>query len=154
MPLWSLSWWDLCCSAAFLHLLVQVYLHGSLAWTFISFSWASKNLAQPGSPQHFPTNEVHILPERLAEPGLLGHSLMGTSPSSMHPCLPFSLPLPLWCEWLMSWAASHQPGDVWFINLNLLTLVCHSWTGWLTLWATVWLVKGLTYCRSGWLKLG
>lgn len=58
-------WWDLCCSAAFLHLL---YLYGSLAWTFISFSWEEKNLARPGSPQHFPTNEVHILPRAWPSP--------------------------------------------------------------------------------------
>lgn len=67
MPLWSFFWWDLCCPAALLRLLVQVYLYGSLAWIFISFSRASKNLAQPGSPRHFPTNEVHILLERLAK---------------------------------------------------------------------------------------
>lgn len=71
MSLWSVFWWDLRCLAASLRLLVQVYLYGSLAWTFISFSRASKNLARPGSPRHFPTNEVHILLERLAEPGSL-----------------------------------------------------------------------------------
>ncbi|KAI9537324.1 hypothetical protein NQZ68_026454 [Dissostichus eleginoides] len=31
----------------------------------------SKKLARPGSPQNFPTNEVHILPERLAKLGSL-----------------------------------------------------------------------------------
>lgn len=134
-------WSDLCCLAG-LRLLVNVYLHVFLAQTFISLSWTSQNLAHFGSPRHFPPNEVHILPECLAQhwpslngnfqalyigqPASLCHRHMGVSDScSARGCLIQSPFLPLYAT----------VGAV----------------GWLSGQLAGWLVKGLTYCRTGWL---
>lgn len=78
----------------------------ALLW---AFPRASKNSAWPGSLQHFPTNEVHILPACLAGSRCLGHSLMGISLPSMHPfCLALCHCHSGACVHDMSSAASHQ----------------------------------------------